>query len=96
MVTISNSKLLGRSVTAAVGMSALGFACGYFGPICLRPDAGVGPITGFFAAPLGALIGIAAAIHGTVAGRPSRKYTYRVLAVAAVFAAAILLIVVTQ
>jgi cation transport ATPase len=96
MNAISNGKLLLRVMTAAIGVGLLGFICGFFGPLYLLRNAGVGPITAFFAAPVGLFIGTATAVQGCAAGLTGRRYAYRMLAVAAIFAAATLTFVMLQ
>ena len=85
-----------RVLGAMLVFACLGFAVGYFGPIYLLPDPGVGPLTGFFSAPVGAVIGGAAAVHASVRGFSHAKYLLRLSAVAAVYAAVALFVILTQ
>ena len=85
-----------RIIAAMLMFAALGFVCGFFGPLYLLQDPGVGPITGFFAAPIGALIGIATAAHANMTTRTTGQYFLRLFVVAAIFAALILAMVVFQ
>ena len=78
------------------GFAILGFLCGYFGPLYLVADPGVGPLTALVSTPLGAVIGGAIAVHGSVGGLSSRRYFVRLLGAAAVFAGAVLVLVLVQ
>jgi len=89
--TISNRTFVIRLVVAAVTFTVIGFTVGYFGPIYLLPDAGVAPVTGYFAAPVGTLIGILAATWGSMKGFKPTAYMARVAVIAAIFAALTLL-----
>ena len=47
----------------ALALGGVGFACGFFGPIALRPDANQGPLLGIFiTGPGGALFGLVAGV----------------------------------
>lgn len=96
METISNLRLLVRLLVASAAFAIIGFSCGYLGPLYLLRDAGVGPVTGFFMAPLGVLIGAVAAVWGSVKGYKPPEYAARLGMVAAVFAAAIVALVLVQ
>ena len=96
MEKISNAKFVVRIIIAAVAMGAVGFVCGYFGPVVLLPDPGIGMLTGCFTGPFGILIGLAAALYDNVAARSDREYWSRMMLVAAIFAAVILIVVVSQ
>jgi hypothetical protein len=96
MEAISNTQSGVRMITGAIAMGLVGFVCGYFGPLWLLPDPGVGPLTAIFTIPAGVLIGTLTAIHSSMRGLTTRKFVYRMLGVALVFAAATLAIVVTQ
>lgn len=86
------------SLLARVGASAgkwalvlgiVGFACGFFGPIALAPDANQGPLLGILiSGPGGALLG---AILGVVAALFPKRVQARALAVAATAVALITL-----
>ncbi len=57
---IDNSPPIGVWVLA---LGAVGFACGFFGPIALNPDANQGPLLGIFiTGPGGAVAGLAAGV----------------------------------
>jgi hypothetical protein len=96
MESVSNTKLFLRAMGAAVAVGTLGFVCGYFGPLYLLPDPGVGPLTALFAAPIGACIGLTTSVYATVSGLSGRRYSYRLLAVALLFAAGVITLVIAQ
>ena len=59
---IANSTLIGVWVLA---LGAVGFACGFFGPIALNPDANQGPLLGIFiTGPGGVVAGLVAGAGG--------------------------------
>lgn len=61
-----NSIMLGALVTGGVG-----FACGFFGPMLLMPDANQGPLLGLFiTGPLGVIFGaVGGAVYWGIRGR---------------------------
>jgi hypothetical protein len=92
----SNAAFLLRIMVAITGFGTLAFTSGFFGPLYLREDAGVGPVTGFLAAPIGALIGAVTAIHASVTTTNGAEYWRRVIAVAIVLTAIMLVVVASQ
>ena len=93
---VSNLTFAVRVITATIVFTVVGFISGYFGPLYLLPDAGVGPLTGFFAAPVGAFIGILAAMWGSMKGFKPAGYVGRLAIIAIFFASLILAVVVLQ
>ena len=93
---IPNAVFLWRIVVAILGFGLLTFGSGYFGPVYLREDAGIGPVTGFVAAPIGALIGAITAVHASVTTANRAEYWRRVVAVAIVLTAVMLVVVASQ
>lgn len=52
--------VVGTALAWALVLGAVGFACGFLGPIALNPDANQGPLLGIFiTGPGGALLGLA-------------------------------------
>jgi hypothetical protein len=96
METISNGQPFLRIVAAAAVIGTLGFVCGYFGPLYLLKDAGVGPVTGFFIGPLGAAIGVATAMHSSRNPKTAKQFVCRLLIVSSIFAAATIVLVALQ
>jgi hypothetical protein len=90
METVSNLAFTFRVVVAAVLFTTVGFISGYFGPLYLFQDAGVAPVTGYFAAPVGTLVGIVAAVWGSMKGFKPAGYALRLAIIAMIFAALIL------
>jgi hypothetical protein len=51
--------VLAHALRWALGLGALGFGLGFFGPILLTPEANQGPLLGIFiTGPLGFLLGL--------------------------------------
>jgi hypothetical protein len=96
MRDISNARLLLRAMIAAAIFAVVGFGCGFFGPLYLLADAGVGPVTGFLAAPMGASLGVATAVYVSTTVQSDTQYARRLLAVLVAFATVILLVVLLQ
>jgi len=94
--TSSTNLLRSRVITAALAYGAVGFVCGFFGPIFLLEDFGCGPLTGFLAAPVGAAIGGGMALWANGAARSVVQYRRYVVGVAVVFGLAILGLVLVQ
>jgi uncharacterized membrane protein YeaQ/YmgE (transglycosylase-associated protein family) len=68
------SRIVGALVGALL-VGALGFLCGFFGPLIFTPEANQGPLLGIFiTGPLGAVLGAAlGAKFGPSLGRPSTR-----------------------
>ena len=50
---------LSRALVGGMVLGATGFACGFFGPIALSPEANQGPLLGIFiTGPLGLIAGL--------------------------------------
>jgi hypothetical protein len=96
METVSNSKFLTRVAVAMLAFGSLGFECGYYGPVYLLADPGVGPLMGFFTGPIGALVGAGAAAHATIKGFSRSKYVAQLLAAAVAFTGVVLIVVMIQ
>ena len=96
MESVSNTKLFLLATGAAIAVGTIGFVCGYFGPLYLLAEPGVGPVTCLFTAPIGAGIGFAAAVHATVSELSGRRFCYRLLAVSLLFAAGVITLVLVQ
>lgn len=94
--SVSNNKLVVRIITATFAFGVLGLLCGYFGPLYLLKNPGVGPLTGLFLAPIGGGVGGAVALWATAQGHSGTRYAYRLLAAALLFATAVVGLVVWQ
>src|SRR5262245_29422100 len=79
-------KSMPARVTGSAGrwcavLGAVGFACGFFGPIALSPEANQGPLLGIFiSGPGGALLG---AILGALAAFLPKRMQVAALGIAA-------------
>jgi hypothetical protein len=75
-------------------LGAIGFACGFFGPMLFVPDANQGPLVGILiSGPAGVLLGFALLITCAVF-RVSARWQWRMLRVTAVVGAVAILILV--
>jgi hypothetical protein len=77
-------------MVAAVTFGIFSFLVGYFGPLYLLKDAGVGPISGFFFAPAGIAVGTVCSVVAT------GRYVRFIVTSALVWLGALILVVVWQ
>ncbi len=94
--TVSNVALMSRAVSMALAFGVIGFSGGFFGPLYLLDNPGIGPVTGFFVAPIGMLVGLGAAIHASSTAHTNRQYWRRMLLIALLFATTTIAVVVLQ
>jgi hypothetical protein len=74
-----------------LALGAVGFACGFFGPIALVPEANQGPLLGIFiTGPGGVLLGLVAGIVARVSPLAPARRWQALFATCAVFGAGIL------
>lgn len=88
--------MLVRVFTAALLVGMVGFLSGYFGPIYLLENPGLGPLTGFLVTPVAVAAGAAVAAWTISNGSSRFTYVLCLTVVGVVVAGAILVLVLVQ
>lgn len=75
-----------------LALGVVGFACGFFGPMALVPEANQGPLLGIFiTGPGGLALGLVAGLAARVSPLSAAQRWQALVAICAVFGAGILL-----